>query len=121
MFCSLRFKELPADGNIQWLSDKGIAMVRAKFSCLHLPLLTVACSVLTSAVAYAEAVTTRIETRPYYGATVTIEQGVRVWRPLPPHDRIIINPGAKASINFDIKSGQPSIHNNRNGSNRYEE
>ena len=37
--------------------------------------------------------TTRIEPRPFYGATVTIEAGVRVFRPLPPHDRVIINPG----------------------------
>lgn len=36
--------------------------------------------------------TTRYEPRPFYGATVTIENGVRVWRPLPPHDRIIIDP-----------------------------
>lgn len=40
----------------------------------------------------AESVTTRIETRPYYGAVVTVEKGVRVYRPLPRHDRIIINP-----------------------------
>jgi hypothetical protein len=37
--------------------------------------------------------TTRIEPRPVYGAIVTLEAGVRVFRPLPPHDRIIINPG----------------------------
>ena len=37
--------------------------------------------------------TTRIEPRPVYGAIITLEAGVRVFRPLPPHDRIIINPG----------------------------
>ncbi|MGD9783580.1 MAG: hypothetical protein AB7E80_00625 [Hyphomicrobiaceae bacterium] len=37
--------------------------------------------------------TTRIETRPFYGAVVTIEEGVRVFRPLPPTKRVIINPG----------------------------
>jgi hypothetical protein len=42
----------------------------------------------------AEPVTTRIEPRPFYGATVTIEHGVRVFRPLPRHDRVIINPNA---------------------------
>lgn len=57
------------------------------------------------------AVTTRIETRPYYGAVVTVEQGVRVWRPLPPHDRIIINPEGKASVNIDIDAK----HKNGNG------
>ena len=39
--------------------------------------------------------TTRIEPRPFYGAIVTREAGVRVFRPLPPHDRIIINPGQR--------------------------
>jgi hypothetical protein len=29
-------------------------------------------------------VTTRIEPRPFYGATVSVEEGVRVFRPLPP-------------------------------------
>jgi hypothetical protein len=42
--------------------------------------------------AMAGSVTTRVETRPFYGATVTLEEGVRVFRPLPPHDRVIINP-----------------------------
>ena len=41
--------------------------------------------------------TTRIEPRPFYGATVTIEAGVRVFRPLPPHDRVIIDPTASQS------------------------
>jgi hypothetical protein len=36
--------------------------------------------------------TTRIEPRPVYGATVTIEEGVRVFRPLPPERHVIINP-----------------------------
>ena len=34
-----------------------------------------------------EAYTTRIEPRPFYGATVTIEHGVRVFRPLPRRPR----------------------------------
>ena len=36
--------------------------------------------------------TTRIETRAFYGATVTIEEGVRVIRPLPPQKHVIVNP-----------------------------
>ncbi len=36
--------------------------------------------------------TTRIETRPFYGAVVTVEEGVRVFRPLPPTERVIVNP-----------------------------
>ncbi len=47
--------------------------------------------------------TTRIETRPFYGATVTLEEGVRVFRPLPPHHRVIINPGAKASVSLGFE------------------
>ena len=41
---------------------------------------------------YTRPYTTRIEPRPFYGATVTVESGVRVFRPLPPHDRVIIDP-----------------------------
>ena len=42
--------------------------------------------------------TTRIETRPFYGAVVTIEEGVRVFRPLPNTDRVIINPGGQTPL-----------------------
>jgi hypothetical protein len=49
-----------------------------------------------------ESFTTRIEPRAYYGATVSIEQGVRVWRPLPPIRQMIINPdhGTPLSLSF---------------------
>lgn len=40
----------------------------------------------------ADSVTTRIEPRPYYGAVVTVEHGVRVYRPLPNPTLTIINP-----------------------------
>jgi hypothetical protein len=40
-----------------------------------------------------DAATTRIETRRIYGATVTVEHGVRVYRPLPADHHVIINPG----------------------------
>jgi hypothetical protein len=49
--------------------------------------------------------TTRVETRPFYGAVVTVEEGVRVFRPLPPHDRIIIQPDGKEQVSFG--SSQP--------------
>lgn len=39
-----------------------------------------------------DAFVTRVEPRPFYGATITIEEGVRVFRPLPPTQQIIINP-----------------------------
>ena len=54
---------------------------------------------LSTAAAFAQS-TTRIETRPYYGATVTLEAGVRVFRPLPPEDRVIINPEGKTPLSL---------------------
>ncbi|MFN3869783.1 MAG: hypothetical protein ACK4MF_12060 [Hyphomicrobiaceae bacterium] len=48
----------------------------------------------------AAAGTTRIETRPFYGAVVTIEEGVRVFRPLPNTDRVIINPGGQTPLSL---------------------
>ena len=54
----------------------------------------------------AEAVTTRIETRPFYGATVTLEEGVRVFRPLPRHDRVIINPGGQTPLSLSYSESR---------------
>jgi len=50
----------------------------------------------------ADPVTTRIEPRPFYGATVTMEAGVRVFRPLPPHDRVIINPNNATPLTLNV-------------------
>lgn len=55
--------------------------------------------------------TTRIETRPFYGATVTLEEGVRVFRPLPPHGRIIINPGGATPLNLSYEERRAVTHN----------
>jgi hypothetical protein len=79
--------------------------------------LLVAAAVVTSSAPALAQVTTRIETRPYYGAVTTVEKGVRVWRALPPHDRIIINPGGRTPLNLTISSPQasaPVIQNNSN-------
>jgi hypothetical protein len=46
---------------------------------------------------------TRIEPRAFYGATVTLEEGVRVFRPLPPHRHIVINPGHKTPVNITLE------------------
>lgn len=51
--------------------------------------------------ALADSYTTRIETRPFYGATVTLEEGVRVFRPLPPDRHVIINPGAQTPLSLN--------------------
>ncbi|RTL62193.1 MAG: hypothetical protein EKK41_25735 [Hyphomicrobiales bacterium] len=60
---------------------------------MRTPAIAAALSILACGQALAtESATTRIEPRPYYGAVVTIEKGVRVYRPLPAHDRVIINP-----------------------------
>jgi hypothetical protein len=54
-----------------------------------------------------ESTTTRIEPRPFYGAVVTIEEGVRVFRPLPRHDRVIVNPGNRTPVTLEI--GDPHV------------
>jgi hypothetical protein len=55
-------------------------------------------------VALAQEHTTRIETRPYYGAVVTIENGVRVYRPIPPTTHLIINPDGLTPMNLGLGS-----------------
>jgi len=50
-----------------------------------------------------KAYTTRIETRPFYGATVTIESGVRVFRGLPPTRHMIINPHGQTPLQLGIQ------------------
>ena len=52
-----------------------------------------------------EAHTTRIETRPYYGAVVTIENGVRVWRPVPPTTHLIVNPDGVTPLVIGVGEG----------------
>jgi len=46
--------------------------------------------------------TTRIETRPYYGAVVTIEHGVRVYRPVPPTTHLIVNPDGATPLEINV-------------------
>jgi hypothetical protein len=72
--------------------------------------------VLSTAAARAEAPTVHIEPRPFQGATVTLEEGVRVFRPLPPHDRVIINPGSKTPLSLGIYES-----NNYNANYNYDE
>ena len=49
--------------------------------------------------------TTRIETRPYYGAVVTIEHGVRVYRPVPPTTHLIVNPDGATPLEINVGTG----------------
>ncbi len=63
----------------------------------------------------------RIEPRPYYGAVVSIENGVRVYRGLPAQSLMIINPGNKTPVNLNFsrtieyKSADASSGNNGGG------
>lgn len=79
-------------------------------SRITLVLAAIVATVLPTAV-FAQATTTRIETRPFYGATVTIESGVRVFRPLPPTDRVIINPHGQTPLNFSFEDYRSTSHN----------
>lgn len=55
---------------------------------------------VAASAAFAQSSTIRIEPRPVYGATVTIEEGVRVYRPLPPDKYVIVNPnGTPLNLN----------------------
>lgn len=59
-------------------------------------------SLAAAGAAGAQGYTTRIETRPFYGAIITLEEGVRVIRPLPPERHVIINPNnTPLSLNFN--------------------
>ncbi len=60
--------------------------------------------------AAAAASLTRIETRPFYGASVTIEEGVRVYRALPPERHVIINPDGKTPLNLTIEERNITVN-----------
>lgn len=68
----------------------------------HSLLAAAALSVAAStAPALAEPSTIRIVPNNVAAATVSLEQGVRVWRPLPPTRQVIVNPsGAPVSLNI---------------------
>lgn len=73
------------------------------------PSLAAAALLVAAVPAYAQS-TTRIETRPYYGAIVTMEQGVRVFRPLPPTGHMIINPGGATPLGLSIADVKVEEH-----------
>ncbi len=68
---------------------------------------------LVGASAAAAASLTRIETRPFYGATITLEEGVRVYRPLPPHRQIIINPDGRTPLNLTFEERNTVVHHHQ--------
>lgn len=69
----------------------------------------------------AQSSTIRIEPRPVYGATVTIEEGVRVFRPLPPDKYVIVNPNgtpvnlgiSQTNVTETRRSYSSSVNNHR--------
>lgn len=65
---------------------------------LSLLLALVLAAVLMQPAIGEDAHTTRIETRPIYGAVVTVKHGVRVYRPVPPTDHLIVNPGGATPL-----------------------
>jgi hypothetical protein len=64
-----------------------------------------------------EAFTTRIETRGFYGATISIEEGVRVFRPLPPVRHVVVNPGGKTPLNLSYTDIRVDEHRTSTNSN----
>lgn len=54
-----------------------------------------------------DARTTRIEPNASYGATVTIEEGVRVFRPLPSESHVIVNPHGATPLGLGYYNIQP--------------
>lgn len=57
-----------------------------------------------------DAYTTRIEPRGFYGATISIEEGVRVFRPLPPVRHVIVNPGGTTPLNLSFSDVRVQEH-----------
>src|SRR5215510_10953778 len=81
---------------------------------LALGVLTTVSVCAVAPAAFAESSTTRIETRPFYGATVTLEEGVRVFRPLPPTKNMIINPEGRTPLNLTIEDVRVTEERNIN-------
>lgn len=63
--------------------------------------------------------TVRIETRPFYGATVTLEEGVRVFRPLPADKRVVINPGGRTPLSLNFQDSRSVSNNFSTSDNNY--
>jgi hypothetical protein len=61
-----------------------------------------------------DAGTTRILPYNAYGATVTVEQGVRVFRPLPADNHVIVNPGNRTPMSLNVyEPGVPLVRDRR--------
>ncbi len=58
-----------------------------------------------------DAKTIRIEPRGYYGATITLEAGVRVFRPLPRTSHVVVNP-SNAPVSISIEDVTKNVNAN---------
>ena len=81
------------------------------FKSVLISLTGAAAVVATLSAAHAESYTTRIEPRPFYGAVVTLEEGVRVIRPLPPTRHVIINPDHATPLSLGFN--ETRVYENR--------
>jgi hypothetical protein len=110
-------------------AEHGLRMTgRFARAVLEFPMSRVLASVLAvsaivaASAAFAQSSTIRIEPRPVYGATVTIEEGVRVYRPLPPDKYVIVNPNgtpvnlgvAEVNMTETRRSYSKSVNKNYN-------
>lgn len=77
---------------------------------LGLSAAVISCGIIATSALADSAKTIRIEPRAFYGATVSLEAGVRVFRPLPPTTHMIINPN-KTPLNLTIKDEKKTIIN----------
>lgn len=64
-----------------------------------------------------ESYTTRIEPYGFYGASETVEHGVRVIRPLPPARHVIVNPGGRTPLSVGVSDMR--VNEYRTRTNRY--
>jgi hypothetical protein len=67
-------------------------------------------SATTGAATAEDAHTTRIVPSNSYGASVTVEEGVRVFRPFPTERHVIVNPGSRTPLSlnyYDPVTGIP--------------
>ena len=74
----------------------------------------ISCLVLGVAPAFAgdSASTIRVEPNGYYGAVVTVEAGVRVFRPLPPHRLVVMSPEG-TPVNLSINETEKRTYHER--------
>lgn len=83
-------------------------MTRFLTSCAAALLLT------ASSASAQDSTTTRILPYNAYGATVTVEHGVRVFRPLPADGHVIVNPGNRTPLTVNVyEPGVPVIRDRR--------